>query len=475
MAIFNQTSWEWSKDHREVLVKNAEIHGERKLGIGGARRVRPQSPPDGGSLDFSLGSGSPRSEASPPHSPLSPGSISSTLLSGDNGSNQNLSALHGGHSVDFDRSISSSIGSAGFVDSLLGSGAADRPQSPRDALDDPPPRTFLQGVTWGYAVIRAVDSDDPAALRHSLQPSALTTPAATATKMQKKKKTGKEALHGINPNAVVDGDGYGGFKWSVWAHRCSGDSVLHLLLRWRKLNALAGLYAIALEFERRDPARVAAEEADDRYALALEGKSASDSSGSDIRHSEARLQACKSFVLSSPDSLSGLFDLQLRDAQGATASDLCREITGRTLPQFWRHAARQARAKAAADAADIVASLTAQRIEDHAALVSAMKVWIMEDAFFLMWVILNNLMVYCRFLMTYELLHFISVHRQLNFNVFFCLLMCVCSARSRRVSPSGAAHWRKRCRNRHLAEPRPSGRAPRQPPNRRASGSQLQP
>ena len=369
MAIFNQTSWDWSKDHREVLIKNADIRGERKLGIGGTRRVRPQSPPAGSTLDLSVGSGSPRSEASPPRSPPSPGTVNSTLLSGDEGNHQNLPALHGAHSVEFDQS-NSSIGSAGYIDSPLGSGAADRSQSPRDALEEPPPRTFLQGVTWGYAVIRAVDGDNPAALRHSLQPIA----SSTAATSKKKKKAGKDALHGVNPNAIVDGDGYGGFKWSAWTHRCSGDSVLHLLLRWRKLNALAGLYAVALEFERHDPARIAAEEADDNYALAIEGKVPSDGGGSDIRRRELRLQAFKSFVLRSPESLSGLFDLQLRDAQGATASELCREVTGRTLPQFWRHAASQARARAASDAAEAVASLAAQRVGDHAALVSAMQV-----------------------------------------------------------------------------------------------------
>ena len=51
---------------------------------------------------------------------------------------------------------------------------------------------------------------------------------------------------GADPNAVVDQDGYGGHKWSVWSHRMAGDTVLHLALRWRKTRALAGLYPFAM-------------------------------------------------------------------------------------------------------------------------------------------------------------------------------------------------------------------------------------
>ena len=61
-------------------------------------------------------------------------------------------------------------------------------------------------------MIKAVDADDPDALIRALR------------------------REGADPNAVVDADGYGGFRWTVWAHRMAGASILHLALKWGKVG-----------------------------------------------------------------------------------------------------------------------------------------------------------------------------------------------------------------------------------------------
>jgi hypothetical protein len=150
------------------------------------------------------------------------------------------------------------------------SGAQDKPSSPALVEMLERPRLYLQGVTWGYDVIRALDDDDPKALMASLRRT------------------------GADPNAVVDKDGYGGHKWSVWSHRMAGDTVLHLAVRWRKTIALAGLYPFAM-------------------CRPLGGS-----------------------WLEEPNP--AVFDLSITDQEGRTASEACEEEHGVPLPQFWRDA-----------------------------------------------------------------------------------------------------------------------------------------
>jgi hypothetical protein len=113
---------------------------------------------------------------------------------------------------------------------------------------------------------------------------------------------------GANPNAVVDKDGYGGHKWSVWSHRMAGDTVLHLALRWRKTSALAGLYPLAMR-ATAGPAKP---------------------------------------WLDEPDPV--VFDLKVTDQAGCTASEVCEAEHGVPLAQFWRDA-RAADLQRATDAA----------------------------------------------------------------------------------------------------------------------------
>lgn len=48
------------------------------------------------------------------------------------------------------------------------SGAVDRPQTPESGERPPPRLTHLQRLTWGYEVVRALDSDDPSRLLRAL-------------------------------------------------------------------------------------------------------------------------------------------------------------------------------------------------------------------------------------------------------------------------------------------------------------------
>jgi hypothetical protein len=188
--------------------------------------------------------------------------------------------------------------------SPLKSGHEDRPHTPDPQRQPTPPRTFVQGVTWGYDVIRAVDADDPAALMESLR------------------------RKGASPNDRVGKDGYGGHRWSAWCHRMAGDTVLHLCLRWKKTKALGGLYPLAL--------------AEAAQAPDFEAKNNNSSGGGDAD------------TFQDPDAsipLSGVFDLTVPDAQGHTANDICAALLlhgGVGLARLWLNTQRRDRELAAA-------------------------------------------------------------------------------------------------------------------------------
>mmetsp|Transcript_48745 Transcript_48745/g.98074 ORF Transcript_48745/g.98074 Transcript_48745/m.98074 type:complete len:613 (+) Transcript_48745:125-1963(+) len=188
--------------------------------------------------------------------------------------------------------------------SPLPSGNEDRPHTPDSQRAPTPPRTFVQGVTWGCDVIRAVDADDPRALMDAL------------------------TRKGGNPNAQVDKDGFGGYRWSAWCHRMSGDTVLHLCLRWKKTKALGGLYPLALS----------------KAAQAIEFK--------DDDSSVLPLDPTDPDGLGIP--LSGVFDLSVLDAQGFSATALCASrlpqgvsvSLGVSLPRLWLDTQRADRLQA---------------------------------------------------------------------------------------------------------------------------------
>jgi len=273
MTEFKLKVVEWETDNREVLLDNAVL-AEVSLSFKGSLSRSSRS------VSRSPGSapGSPRGSASR--------SRSSSSTSGSGSSDESASA------------------------SPPKSGASDRPTTPEPLDEPPPPRTYLQGMTWGYDVVTALDHDDPTALLAGLK------------------------RDGADPNARVDRDGYGGYKWSAWAHRTAGDSVLHLALRWRKFKALAGLYPVALA-----------------PAPCHDGVD-----GEAIDHVP-----------------SGFFRLDLRDAHGSTASDLAARLLGTAdgLVGIWKQQkaadAANAERRAAAERAAFAAAVAA----GHAALAAS--------------------------------------------------------------------------------------------------------